>query len=147
MAKKRKRRNARRPDLIPPTPETKAKLEADPLRMMVEKGLIDSAGERAANEIAAVFYSVCRGVMRHAKPLGPYTPGIFEMADEIAEAHALRYLPWCRDNRPQTVSATIDLVVDRVAPKEGAVRDAVADALADYARRFERQWTPARKNY
>lgn len=125
-------------DRVRPTPETVAHLEPDPLQDLVGAGLIDAAGERAAQEIMLVYCAVCRGVMRQSRPLGPYTPGVFDMSEDIAEAHARRYLPWARATRRQTVQATIDLVVDRLSPPTGPVRTAVIEALDDYARRFGR---------
>lgn len=121
-----------------PTPETLAHLEPDPLHDLVDAGLIDAAGERAAQEIMQVYCAVCRGVMRQSRPLGPYTPGVFDMPEDIAEAHKLRYLPWARATRRQTVQAVIDLVIDRLSPSSGPVRQAVIEALDDYARRFGR---------
>lgn len=127
------------PERIGPTPETQAKLEPDPLGDMVAAGLIDSAGERAAQEIFKVYQAVCGCVMRQSRPLGPYTPGVFDMPDEIAKAHVLRYLPWARATRRQTVVSVIDLVVDRRPPESSIVREAVTAALADYARQFDGQ--------
>ena len=42
------------------TPETRAKLEEDPLHRMALAGMIDSAAERAAEEIKCVFLAICR---------------------------------------------------------------------------------------
>ncbi len=122
------------------TLETRAKLKEDPLHRMALAGMIDSAAERAAEEIKCVFLAVCRDVI--AKTMRPglvYSRGKFEIPDDLAHAHADRYLPWCRANRPAIVEATIDLVVERRPPQSGLVLNAVADALADYARRFDRQ--------
>ncbi len=127
------------PETIGATPQTSAKLEEDPLQRMVAAGMIDSAGERAAEEIKCVFLAICRDVIGKTMRPGVYTRGKFEISDDLAHAHADRYLPWCRTNRPPIVEATIDLVVERKPPKSGLILDAVAVALADYARRFDRK--------
>lgn len=125
------------PEGIGATPETRAKLEADPLHGMAVAGMIDSAAERAAEEIKCVFMAICRDVIGKTMRHGMYARGKFEISDDLAHAHADRYLPWCRANRRQIVEATIDLVVDRKLPGSGLVLAAVANALADYASRFE----------
>lgn len=126
------------PDSVGATPETMAKLEEDPLQRMAAAGMIDSAGERAAEEIKYVFLAVCRDVIaRTMRPTIAYARGRFEIPDDLATAHAERYLPWCRAQRPRVVEATIDLVVERRLPRSGLLLDLVADALADYARRME----------
>jgi hypothetical protein len=107
---------------------------------MAIAGMIDSAGERAAEEIKCVFLAICRDVIRKTmRPSIVYARGKFEIPDDLAQAHAERYLPWCRDHRRQIVEATIDLVVERKPPATGLVLEAVADALADYAKRFDRK--------
>jgi hypothetical protein len=127
------------PDSIGATPETRAKLLEDPLQRMVAAGMVDSAGERAAEEIKCVFLAICRDVIGKTMRHGMYARGKFEISDDLAHAHADRYLPWCRGNRPSIVEATIDLVVERKPPRSGLILDGVADALADYANRFDRR--------
>lgn len=121
------------------TPETRAKLEEDPLHRMVAAGMVDSAGERAAEEIKCVFLAICRDVIGKTMRHGVYARGKFEISDDLAHAHADRYLPWCRAHRPAVIEATIDLVVERKPPRSGLILDGVADALADYANRFDRK--------
>lgn len=130
---------------VEPTPETLAKKQDDPLQKMVEDKLLDSAGERAAEEIKNVYLAVCREVINLSRPMGPHSPSRYEMSDDIAEAHATRYLPWSRSNRRQIVEATIDLVVERTEPRSGLLRQAVGRALTDYARRFDTTKTMAQK--
>ena len=127
------------PEDVGATPETRAKLEEDPLHRMAVAGMIDSAGERAAEEIKCVFLAICRDVIGKTMRPGVYARAKFEISDDLAHAHADRYLPWCRGNRPPIVEATIDLVVERKLPRSGLILDAVADALADYASRFDRK--------
>lgn len=119
------------------TSQTRAKLEEDPLQKLVAAGLIDSAGERAAEEIKCVFLAVCRDVIAKTMRHGVYAKARFEISDELANAHSRRYLPWCRANRPSVVEATIDLVIDRKLPHSKFILTAICRAFADYAVRFD----------
>lgn len=134
-------RESRRPsstvEMVGATPETRAKLSDDPLQRMAMAGMIDSAGERAAEEIKSVFLTICHDVIGKTMRHGLYARGKFEISDDLASAHADRYLPWCRSHRSAIVEATIDLVVERKPPRSGLVLNAVAAALADYANRFD----------
>ena len=123
-----------------PTPETLAKLAADPLWEMIhpKKGtpLVDTAGERAAEEIRAVYMAVVRGLMSR-RPSVQRTDGSVppEMPTELAEAHAQRYLPWVRETNPKVIALVIDLVVDR-HPMGHWNRRICAGAIRGYARRM-----------
>lgn len=138
---RRKRREpVRVEDRVEATPETTAKLTADPLMAMVEAGQVDSAGERAASEIRAVYLAVCRAVMVRPTNLGgefcaPSRGKPAEIPESLARAHAERYLPWTRDHDPETLDDLLRVVVERepIAPWR---RHDIAVALDDYARRM-----------
>jgi hypothetical protein len=109
---------------------------------MVEAGLIDSAAERAAKEISAVYLAVTRVVMTKRQNLGPTFCILArgpapEMPDGLAHAHAVRYMPWVKATGPDIVDATLRVCVEREAiPENMVIR--VALALSQYARAFDR---------
>ena len=139
--KKRKRKPVRQRvrvrlfEKVEPTPETKAKLVDDPFQKLVEAGNIDAAGERAAEEIRRVFMAICRDVMAKISRPAPMAAGKVDMSDDLAEAHAERYLPWVRETGRNTVSATLDLLLEGRKPDEFS-EIAICQALQNYAKRF-----------
>ena len=118
------------------TPETIAKLQPDPLQKMVQAGLIDSGGERAAEEIKCVYLAICRDVVSKNMQANGTARGRYRMSEELDRAHAETYLPWTRENRKSAVESTIDLCVDRKDPMSSLAENAIAHALMDYARRM-----------
>ena len=135
----RRGRPPKRDETTPPTPETLARMEQDPLRALIIEGLIDTAGERAADEIREIYTAVCRCVMRrqarYGQEFGMPSGVPVELPDALALAHAKVYLPWVHATKPTVVDATLSLVVDRVAVQ---CSTAVAMALSNYARRMVR---------
>ena len=134
----RPRTKRRPPPPVPPTPETVAKLGPDPLRVLVDQGLIDSDGERAAHQIRVVYLAVTRAVLAMAHPPGDDPArGRYEMPDDMARAYTDLYKPWVAAQGPAVVDAVLTLVVDRQAIPRSKVGQ-VVDALGDYAQRMER---------
>lgn len=131
--KARKRQKPQEKDLG--TAETRAKLKPDPLQRIVEEGLLDSAGQRAAEEIRAVWLALTLEVRRKNKVLGTPDAGKVEMPDQLAEAHATRYLPWVRETNSEIVDLTIGLLVDRRELTPWGCR-ICAGAITNYARRM-----------
>lgn len=142
--KKRRGRPARAHDCIGATPETLAKLRPDPLLALlsafgqVGDAVGNSALERAADEVRAVYLAVCGMLMAgiggaHRYGQGP--GGRREIPPFLAWAHAETYLPWAHAYPRATFDAVIGLVVDRrvIHPD---LANAVANALADYAKRM-----------
>ena len=120
-----------------PTPETLAKLKPDPLREMVEGGLLDTDSERAAAQINAIFSALCRNAIRGPSLLMDQNHTCHsesDIPDWIARAHHLTYLPWVKAQGPAIVDAVLTLVVDRNTP-ERISRLTCAGALRDYAKR------------
>lgn len=141
MAKRRKKPTVRRDPPIAPTPETKAKMTADPLRVMVEKGFIDAngkrryltpEGEQSVDEIRKIWFAVCREVMSKGMSFGREPRGRAEMPEWIARAHAKVFLPWAEAHKGQ-MDLILSVVVDRLEP-DAWLCHVVADALYDYAR-------------
>jgi hypothetical protein len=108
------------------TPETQAKLDADPLQHLLlnawaDKSLFSSdretwnraAAERAAGEIQAVYRAIVRGMMLTAMKFSDSRAGKIDMPESLAVAHADRYLPWVRAVGPALVNTVIRVVVDR----------------------------------
>lgn len=142
--KKRRGRPARVHDCIGATPETLAKLRPDPLLALLsafgQAGDMvgQSALERSADEIRAVYLAVCGMLMAgvggaHRYGQGP--GGRREIPAFLAWVHAQTYLPWAHAHPRATLEAVIGLVVDRhvIHPD---LANGVADALADYAKRM-----------
>lgn len=142
--KKRRGRPARADDCIAATPETLAKLRPDPLLALlsafeqVGDAVGNSALERAADEIRAIYLAVCGMLMAgvggaHRYGQGP--GGRREIPAFLAWAHAQTYIPWAQYHPRGTLEAAIGLVVDRhvIHPD---LASAVAGALADYAKRM-----------
>ena len=128
----------RPPPPVPPTPETAAKLGPDPLRVLVDQGLINSDGERAAHQIRVVYLAVTRAVLAMAHvPQDTRRKGQYEMSESTARAYTDLYKPWCAAQGPAVVDAALTLVVDRQAIPRSKVGQ-VVDALGDYAQRMER---------
>lgn len=130
--KMRRRNRVAKTERIAATPETKAKLENDPLRDLIDRGLVDTAAENAANEIRMVYLAIVREAMIGIGRYGEYVQGRYEISDELAAIHSQRYKPWA-DTQGHRLEQVIDLVVDRrsIPPflVEGTVR-----ALDGYAR-------------
>ena len=137
MAKKRRTRRTRREMRVyeetGPTAETKAKLEADPLRMLIDARFVNTDMERAAAEIRAVYLAIVREVMSKPQAFGRLPGGKAEMPDGLAEAHARRYVPWVADMGGETVDLTLRIAVDR---QPAYPVEPVIFALRDYARRM-----------
>lgn len=115
-----------------PTAQTRAKLTADPLQAILAGQ--DVSLEHAADEIYRVYTAVCRAVMGKTQAFGNRIPGLGELTDEIAWAHAQTYLPWVATTKPNLVDLVLSVVVDRQDPPFG--KDAIRRALGDYARRM-----------
>lgn len=143
MAKRRHRVN--RAERVEPTPETIRHLQPDPLHGLLHTAwahlpadietLNRQLAERAAEEIRAVYFAVLRPLMPKANRWDAMQLGHAEIPDSLARAHKDRYLPWTRDNAPNTVDATLSIVIDREEPGVHTHR-LVARALLDYARRM-----------
>lgn len=126
-------RRRRKPDRIMPTPETLAKLTPDPLFELLAGE--DASLERAADEIRRVYVAVTRQLWAKGMTFGQRVPGLGELTDEIAAAHAQRYMPWVACQGPQVVDWTLNVIVDRNRPETWQA-DSIRRALADYARRM-----------
>lgn len=137
-AKRRRGRPSVREERTEATPETLAKLEPDPLQALLEahagREMVEL--ERAADEIRAVFFAVCRAVMRKPASYGDHLPrSRGDMSEHLARAHTQTYLPWAQDQYPRVMEACIDLIVDR-RPIYPAFNLEVLVALRDYAKRM-----------
>ena len=132
----KKRREVRKEERTPATPETLAKLTPDPLRQMVEGGLIGSDEERAASEIRAIYMAVCRGLFSKAGRLGEefgiQSGRAPDMPTGLAIAHRETYLPWTRSHKPAVIDLVLSLIVER-DPVHILHRADAATALKDYA--------------
>lgn len=142
--KKRRGRPPRVDDCIGATPETLAKLRPDPLLALLSgfgqagDTVGQSALERSADEIRAVYLAVCGMLMAgvggtHRYGQGP--GGKREIPAFLAWVHAQTYLPWAHAHPRATLEAVIEVVVDRhvIHPR---LANAVLGALADYAKRM-----------
>jgi hypothetical protein len=147
MAKRKGWRNRKRPAVIReerwgPTPETLAKIQPDPLALLLDS---DEAREclcgktrleSAAEEIRAVYMAVTRTVMcklPSANGGGGRSP---EIPDALAWAHLHTYMPWANHwGHSRVLEAVIDVVVDRYQSPPAA-RASIVTALADYAKRM-----------
>lgn len=139
--KKRRRRPAREPTERPeygPTPETVAKAKTarpDPLLEMIEAGLVDSAGERAADEIQRCYHAITYVTEINQNSMSAIAHGKSEMPDDVAQAIAERYNPWHELVGRVVSEAVKSVVIRRVAPL-GGWRELVAEGLKSYARLF-----------
>ncbi len=106
------------------TPEILVKPRArDPITMLVEKGKLDTAQERAAREIARIYQAVVAALMPKIASLeigkGPGRGSVEDrMPEEIAIWHHDRYLPWVRALAKKddiSLPLLIDVAVDGVS--------------------------------
>lgn len=121
---------------IPPdlgTDETRSRLQADPLFELL-KGQ-DASLERAADEIRAVYSAVVREVMHKNSSLYALDAGKPVIPDELAYAHAERYLPWVAATGPTMVDIVLKVLVDRYDCPPG-LEEPIRRRLHDYARRM-----------
>ena len=126
-------------EVVGPTPETLAKLQADPFNVLVILGMLDTAQRDAGLEIRAIWYAITGRLMAKCGERSP-TRGGDGMSEKLAQAHALVYLPWAR-YWGRLIEEVIDLVVDARIPDQAATRadlGNLGEMLEDYARRRRR---------
>lgn len=138
MAKKRPpkpRKRQKRQEIDRGTDETRARLRPDPILVMIAKGLVDTAQERAASEIRQVYLAITQGLWLKNRVPGQITGIREELSDEMAEAYSKRYYPWVQRVNSDVVDATLRLCVEREEPTEWGERQ-IAGALYLYAKMF-----------
>jgi len=147
MKKRKKKRPAkgrkvavqRDPDFVGATPETLAHAAAappDPILALVECSppLLDSACERAIDEIRHVRNAIVYQLEAKSNRLDNRAHGVSEMSDEIAHAHQTRYLPWSRDIGRIVLDIVLKMIMEGVPP--GIFERRAVDAIKQYARRL-----------
>jgi hypothetical protein len=77
-----------------PTPETEAKLRADPITRMIANETLSQARGQAASEIEEVWSRLVAGLWARASDLSATKGGGGGPSDRIARLHAQHYLPW-----------------------------------------------------
>jgi hypothetical protein len=119
-----------------PTPETVAKQRPDPLKALADLGRLDGAGLAAAYEIRDVYTAVCRDAMMTGMSYTRSSGGRrAEIPEELARAHARRYLPWVAETGSRIVDAVLRVVVEG-EPPGGASEGEICRALRRYAGRM-----------
>lgn len=139
---KNRRPAVERAERCGPTPETLAKLQPDPLQMLLDGDAAREARcgkarlEEAADEIRAVYMAVIRAVMWKRPSLGGGGGGVPEIPARLAWAHFQTYLPWANHwGHSKVLEAVIDVVVDRYQTT-AASHQMIVLALGDYAKRM-----------
>ena len=118
-----------------PTPETRDKLRPDTIQAMTAAGMIDDAGVRAIEEIRRVRAAIVYELEAKPNKFSNIARGIREMPDDVAEAHAKRYLPWAEETFPAS-KLVIAVVTEQAETKSPELQKSIADCIRDYARRF-----------
>ena len=95
----RRRRTARRlvEDGVAPTPETRRKLQPNPVVALHARGVIGAEEVLAAAEIHRVLTAVIGGLMARAGDPDRRSGGFRLPSDAIAVLYASRYKPWADD--------------------------------------------------
>lgn len=119
-----------------PTPETLAKLEPDQIQELYESEMIDSAGLRAADQIARVYSEVTRESGIKSPTLGTIHIGKHEMPADIAVLFTKVYNPWRASLDPVVAGFVVQVAVRRTGMKNDVDRMVVAQSLMQYARRM-----------
>lgn len=127
----RPKRTAPPPDLG--TDETRSRLKADPLFELL-KGQ-DASLERAADEIRAVYTAIVREVMHKNSSVFALDAGKPNIPDDLAYAHAQRYIPWVNETGPHMVDLVLSIVMDRNDCPSG-LEEPFRRRLHDYALRM-----------
>ena len=120
-----------------PTVETlrhAAAASPDPILALVEIGFLDSACERAIDEIRHVRNAICYQLEAKSNRLSNQAHGVSEMSDEMARAHKERYLPWSREIGRIVLDIVLKMIMDAEPP--GIFEQRVVDAIKGYARRL-----------
>jgi len=126
----KRRRRVSTDERLAPTPETVSKLAYDPL----EKLNLNPDQERAADEIYRIVRSIYGKTMVHLASLDRFDGGLAIIPDNMARAHAERFLPWSRGNSASSISAALSIILDREL-KPGT-ETMVRIALSDYVKRY-----------
>ena len=126
----RKKRIVKVSDRVDATPETVANLRPDILQAMVTSGFLDSAHEKAADEISLCVQAITQVVSIRNRDLSDAQGGAGDIPDWLDFAYTHRYLPWCRSHRVIGVDVR-RLAVDHEAPR---FPKRCKKALSDYAR-------------
>lgn len=140
------------PGRVPPTPQTLAKRQRNPLQVLHERGAIGDEELRAAVEISRVYHAIIGGLFPRAQDPSRQNirsnPPQEDWPKSLSDA-AKRYKAWAQrlsDNRvmggPPILEVCIDAIVDGQTCceidkarrwRKGRAADLIREGLEDYA--------------